>query len=224
MKKSHLVIALSIIVITVCAIAVAGRNQFGSLLSLNSAPDRTTAAQTNQEGRLRREARRKGHHVETWEDPQWKQRLNVKTLVKKSSLVVVGKATRALCTLSADGSQLTIDYQLIVDDVFKGSATAGSVLPVSLPGGLMRFEDGTLAEVRTPAFRKMVAGKKYVLFLSADSNGRTVLVPTGGPQGLFEISMDGTKATHFTGDLTSPPAPAQDLRSLMEEIRDAVKK
>ena len=150
--------------------------------------------------------------------------LTVKALVKSSSLVVLGRPIRNTCKLSVDGNQLTIDYDVEVSEVIKGNTIARSHLLVSLPGGLIRFQDGTSAEVRTPTFRKMVSGRHYVLFLSpGDANGNTFVV-TGGPQGLFEISPDGSRLTHFSADLTSPPPQPQNLDSVLAEVRDALKK
>ena len=76
MKKLSIAFAVcSLVGFSLGAIAIAGASRRGFDLrhSMNIfARNESRASERNQEGRLRREARNKGHHVETWDDPQWK--------------------------------------------------------------------------------------------------------------------------------------------------------
>jgi hypothetical protein len=77
-----------------------------------------------------------------------------------------------------------------VEHSYKGNLAAGQTISVSLPGGLTKFADGTSAEIKTPWFKKMINGKTYLLYLSANENRPFTI--TGGPRGLFEIPTDAT--------------------------------
>jgi hypothetical protein len=228
MKKHHLQVFYSALLgSTICAVAIAGismRGVNGSHPPNAPALNDALIGQGNAEGRLRKGAKEKGHYVATWDDPQWKQARDIKTLAKSSSFIILGRAAWNVCKLSQDGDQITIDYGVKVSDVIKGNVKPGINLAVSLPGGMVRFADGTSAEFRTPTFRKMNKGRTYLLFLSMDNKRGGILVPTHGPQSIFEVSLDGASASHFSADFTAPQPPPQNLNAVLSEIRDAVKK
>lgn len=117
------------------------------------------------------------------------QYTDLNELASHSTAIIIGTAQHNSCQLSADEKRITIDYEVAVQDVIKGDLQKGRALTVSLPGGKVRFDDGTTAEVRAPWFKKMENGKTYVLFLDAGSDlGK--FVTAGGPQGVFEMPAD----------------------------------
>jgi hypothetical protein len=179
--------------------------------------------QNDADKSLREKAKVAGHYTTEWDDPKWKEKHELKTLTKKSSLIVKGVAYNGFCKLSADGKLITTEYVVTIDSVLKGVAPKENRVQLSLPGGLVRFPEGTSATVRTPTFRKMANGRSYILFLEPGSqDGLFSLV--GGPQGLFEISSDGLTAVHFSGDLSLPPPQPQNLADLISEIEKNIKK
>ena len=221
-KRHWQVFCSALLAAVVCAVAIASMSRWRKTPS--AAPSASLIQQGNTGGKLRQGAKEKGHFVLTYDDPQWKHILDMKMLVKSSTLIILGKVERSPCKLSEDGERITIDYLVRVNEVIKGSIAQGTLITVSLPGGLVRFDDGTTAEFRTPSFRKMASGRSYALFLTPEDKRNGILITTGGPQGIFELSRDGASAMHFSADFTAPPAPYQNLAALLAEIRDAVKK
>lgn len=226
-KYKRQIFSSALIGLIICAIAIAS-------ISLSRFSERHAAAslvskealirQGNAEGKLRKGAKEKGHYVLTYDDPQWKRTFKIRTLAKISPIIVLGKVARNTCRLSQDGGLITVDYEVIVSDVLKSSLPSGTHLMVRLPGGMVKFADGTSAEFRVPAYRKMTNGKTYLLFLAPENRTDSILIPNGGPQAIFEISPDGTSAMRFSADFTAPPPPFQNLAAVLGEIRDAVKK
>jgi hypothetical protein len=103
-----------------------------------------------------------------------------------SSAVIIGTPLDNIMNLTPDGTSVTIDYKVRVEYVYKGGVREGGLVTVSLPGGMVRFADGSSAEVRTPWFKKMQHGTAYALFLKAGLRSGT-FAPTGEAQGVFEI-------------------------------------
>ena len=138
---------------------------------------------------------------------------NLEELAAASTVVAVGTAGENVCRLSPDGSTVTTDYQVTLQEVMKGRplAPAGSTITVSLPGGKAGVPDPATgrtlhAEVRVPWFRRLESGKRYYLFLTGPAaNGvapAAAYKPTGGPQGIFE-DAGATVITH-SGRLRDP--------------------
>ena len=115
---------------------------------------------------------------------------NLDDVTRGSAAIVIATANRNVCTLSQNGKTVSIDYEMKVEHSYKGSLTPGQTISVSLPGGLAKFADGTSAEIKTPWFKKMINGKTYLLYLSANENRPFTI--TGGPRGLFQIPTDST--------------------------------
>ncbi|HKC62068.1 MAG TPA: hypothetical protein VKB86_00415 [Pyrinomonadaceae bacterium] len=220
-KRHWQIFCSALLASVVCAAAIASMS--GWRKAASPAPKESLTQQGNAEGRLRQGAREKRHFVLAYDDPQWKNVLDTKMLVKDSPIIILGRVERSPCKLSEDGERITIDYQVRVSDVVKGNMAKGTLVTVSVPGGLVRFDDGTTAEFRTPSFRKMASGRSYLLFLTPEGKRDGILITTGGPQGIFELSRDGASAMHFSADFTAPP-PLQNLSALLADIRDAMKK
>jgi hypothetical protein len=84
---------------------------------------------------------------------------NLSALVGESAAVLVGTPQTNISRLKTDGTNITLDYQVKVEYVYKGNLQESDIVTISLPGGMVKFEDGSTAEVRTPGFRKMQDGK-----------------------------------------------------------------
>ena len=142
-------------------------------------------------------------------------------VARHSTAIIIGTAGTNRCRLSADEREVTIDYEVTVQQVLKGNLQPNSTVTVSLPGGRVHFTDGSTAEVRTPWFRKMQQGGTYILFLTP--RGNETYMTTGGPQGVFGLAagVSGTVESH-SGRLRDPVwqyhnRPAQDFLALVSE-------
>jgi hypothetical protein len=150
---------------------------------------------------------------------------NLSALVGDSSAVLIGTPQTNISRLTADGTNITLDYTVKVEYVYKGSLRESDIITVSLPGGMVKFEDGSSAEVRTPGFRKMQDGKTYALFLAGKANNS--FVPVGGPQGIFEIPT--TSVTRAVKAHTMVPTDpmlkynGMNVKDFFKELRGAVK-
>jgi hypothetical protein len=177
---------------------------------------------------LRERAKQAGRYVTQQAPKRSAVFADLAGLSDSSSAVIVGIPEDNISTLSTDGKNITIDYRVKVMYVYKGALREGETITVSLPGGMMAFEDGSTAEVRTPWFRKMMNGKAYALFLTATSNSGQ-FVTTGEAQGLFEIPMTLKDSmiiqTHsgLPGDPISKYS-TMDARDFLRELRRVTKK
>ena len=160
-------------------------------------------AEALRKGGLKEAARIKGDYVMTY-DPFWHTpTLDLKGLTKKSGLIVTGIPVNNRCRLTLDGFIVLTVYDVLVTEVLKGDdVKAGQTIKVALPGGKVRFKDGTSAEVRTPDFQQMSNNKTYALYLyeKLAQSGHIFKDPsivvhrlTSGPHGLLELSEDGKR-------------------------------
>lgn len=153
-----------------------------------SSNTRTTHLQDQRP--LREKARDVGQYRGTELPPDLSLFNNLDDVTRGSAAIVIATANRNVCSLSQDGKTVTIDYEMKVEHSYKGRLSPAHTISVSLPGGLAKFPDGTSAEIKTPWFKKMINGKTYLLYLSANEN--RPFTTTGGPRGLFEIPTDAT--------------------------------
>lgn len=150
---------------------------------------------------------------------------NLSRLVGESTAVLIGTPQTNISKLTTDGTSITLDYKVKVEYVYKGNLRESDVVTISLPGGMVTFEDGSTAEVRTPGFRKMQDGKTYALFLATKDN--KAFVPVGGPQGIFEIPT--TSVTRAVKSHTLVPNDpmlkynGMNVKDFFKELRRAVK-
>lgn len=97
---------------------------------------------------------------------------------------------------------------------------------MSLPGGKVRFADGSTAEIRTAWFKKMQNGKTYALFLSPGSGSG--FVTTGEAQGLFEIpTTEGDQSVKTHSGIPRDSVgkyQGTDVKTFLRELRQATKK
>lgn len=176
---------------------------------------------------LRGAAKLKGHYVEDYNPHPDFGRYNVEALTKNSAAVVVGVAGPSVGSyLTEGGDNIRTDYQIIVEDRIKGGDfIKGSTIIISLAGGLVRFEDGTSAEIRTPTFEHVKSGGRYVLFLTEVAGVPGKYTLTGGPQGLVSLLDDGSTKSH--GRSTDPVAvEAKETNNgtFLKNVREQAKK
>ena len=112
---------------------------------------------------------------------------NIEELSKRTDVIVVGRTVMHRSTLRPDGKFITEDFQVIVQEVIKGDLSTGKVITVSLPGGIYKFPDGTLANVLPRGYKKPEDHTTYVFFLKnkgAIYQGHQLASET---QGLFAL-------------------------------------
>lgn len=175
-------------------------------------------------GGLREAARIKGHYVGSINTSHW-LKYDLESLTKNSAAVIIGKPLSSASRLSPDGELITSEYQVNINEVLKGNLTPNEKVNLSLPGGVVVFEDGTSAEIKTPDSERMENGRTYILFLSPKKGTADSFVMTGGAQGLFELPADksGVKPKGHRVDLVQK-YKNQPAEEFLEEIRAAIRK
>jgi hypothetical protein len=169
---------------------------------------------------LRERALVSGNYVKIASASQTPMLQNLDQVGAASTLVIKGTVIDNISQLSADGSFISTQYTVAVNEVFKGSLVRPNErIIVSLPGGKVGFKGQTpdkpvFAEVKAPWFKRMENGKQYYLFLTPDRpvqslnlttqdlNHLAPFLPTGGPQGVFEIA--GTVVKTHSGRPKDP--------------------
>jgi hypothetical protein len=148
-------------------------------------------------------------------------------LVNDSAVVIIGTVQKNTPALSPDGKSISLDYEVRVEYVYKGRTQPDSTITVSLPGGRVKFDDGSTAEIMTPWLRKMQNGKSYALFLQP-GNVKGQFVTTGEAQGLIEIPTDASDRTVKTSSgIHSHPIRrynGQDVKTFLRELRQVTGK
>jgi hypothetical protein len=181
-------------------------------------------------GGLREAAKLRGHYVGEY-DAHWDIGLfDMEDLTKNSVAVVAGTVVTKLGgRLRGEGQLIFTDYELIINEAIKGSLTKGNTITVALPGGIIEFDDGTGAELRTPQFEHVKPGDHHVFFLSENLTRPNEYNLTGGPQGLVELMPDGTLKSH--GRPTDPialetkdPKKAATKEAFLRELRKDAEK
>jgi hypothetical protein len=170
---------------------------------------------------LRDKAKEAGHYSEHRGYRDIAQYTDIAQITRHSEAVVVGTVQSNVVRPSSDEKSLFINYTVSVEDVIKGSVQGGETITVNIPGGKIHYADDTTAEVQTPWFKKMLNGKKYILFLD-NSHGGEGYLTTGGAQGVFEIPAEGGGIKTHSGRLHDPVwqyqgMSAQDFLDLVRQ-------
>jgi hypothetical protein len=225
-----LLIASFVVVLSIALIGISRTTAQLPRARDNAGTDFRTVRDALRRGGLREAAKVKGHYVRDV-DPNWDTGLfNIENLTKNSMVVVVGTVVKNRgARLSAADQLIVTDYEVVVDETMKGGPVKGDTITIALVGGSVEFDDGTSAELRTPEFEHVKPGGAYLLFLGESTNGPNEYTLTGGPQGLVEITVDGTLKSH--GRPTDPisletkdPNTGKNKGSFMREVRKAVVK
>jgi hypothetical protein len=159
------------------------------------------------------------------EEPEWRQDIPLGAKVAQSKVVAIGVPVRNVSRWSPDGSQVTTDYDIQIQEVIKGDVQPDSLISVSMPGGLVTESDRSLLEVRARYVRKMQNGKTYVLFLkNAPANGNSPFTTVRGSQGLYEIPQSGSRVIHLGRSFELAPADDGELISVfLQQVRGLVR-
>jgi hypothetical protein len=216
MKRA--LVAVSLLAASLAVGSLWGRYASGQNGAAN---DYETVRDALRRGGLREAARIKGHYVGDF-DPHWDfGRFGIETLAKNSALVIVGVPAKRIGSRLAPGGQTIVtDYEIKVHEVFKGAVSPGSSITLSLPGGLVEFEDGTAAELKTPEFEPMKLGATYTMFLSEGEGTPHLYMLSGGPQGLVEIINATTLKPHGRPtDPVSQESRGKDKDTFLKEVR-----
>jgi len=193
---------------------------------LQQSNDQTAIRDALRRDGLRGAAKLKGHYVEDF-DPHWDfGQFDTETLTKNSAVVLVGVASRKIgAHLTESGLTILTDYEVAVQESFKGNVSSYTTVVVSLPGGTVDFGDGTSAELRTPTFEHFKIGVTYTLFLSDVDKSPGKYTLTGGPQGLVELSNNGTVKAHSRDtDPIAKETKEASVQSFLKSVREFAKK
>ena len=151
---------------------------------------------------------------------------SIAALAYHSTVIAIGEPQDNISKLTTDGLSATIDYTIRVKYVYKGAIGEGDTIKVAVPGGKVKFRDGN-AEVRTPWFKKLDAGKTYLLFLQPSRNTRT-FETTGESQGVFEIPTSaGDRTVKSSSGMFGDPIwryHGMNVQSFLREVRRATSK
>ncbi len=152
---------------------------------------------------------------------EWRQDIPLPAKVGQSTVIAIGVPLRNVCRPSQDGNHVTTDYEVQLQEVIKGEVRPGSIISVSMPGGLVTEADQTLLEVRARPVRKMQNGRTYVLFLkAAPSNGNAEFTTVRGSQGLYEIPPNGSRLIHLGRSFELPPADdGEEVSVFVQAVR-----
>lgn len=173
---------------------------------------------------LEEKARRgRGKVISSLDFNKGAQQTSLADMVARSESIVIATTDSNVSKLSEDGRVIRTLYRARVEDVLKGHVKPGGNITVSLPGGKVGFPDGSTAEVQTVWFKKMLNHRSYLLFLTGKQNADT-FIPTGGPQGVFEIPADGSGVLSHSGlgnDVMRQYA-GKSTQSFVKEIKRAI--
>jgi hypothetical protein len=224
MNKRTIVISLILTTILVAiGISWAGVNRKEKNLVWRP-PQKQQKADQDDNRTLKEKAREARNYVKTENPTNLQNFTSLKDLAKTADVVVIGTVKNNISKLSADEKGITIDYNLVVEKVYRGKLSEGNEFTVSLPGGKVVFPDGSTATVSTPWFKKMQNDKTYLLFLKQGETFTTV----GGPRGVFQIPTDRSSRKVQAHTLIAGDPILEyddiDVRAFFKELRLAIPK
>jgi len=184
MKKKTLMLVLIVLAGLALAIVAIGA---AKRWPIKSGLVHDTVIRSAQDTRpLKEKAKESGFFRETQTPKSNTVYADLADLANHSAAVIIGTPQKNASVLSTDGKSISLDYSLRVEYVYKGKLQPGNLITVRLPGGRVKFDDGSVAEIMTPWFKKMQNGKTYTLFLQpGTTDGQFVTI--GEAQGVFEI-------------------------------------
>lgn len=138
--------------------------------------------------------------------------------VCKADLVVTGSLVNKASQLTADGTFLFTDHQLLVDEVLKNNTAApvaqGQTITVTRDGGVVQL-NGRILRAR-PDFDVPFVGNRYLLFLR--------FIPATGSylmygNGAFELNSQSLKALGAEARQELNKAEQTEPASFIQQIR-----
>lgn len=131
-------------------------------------------------------------------------------LLGLSHVVLVGWVTSHSMVITVDGKSVVSEYSVTAETVVKGKIEPAS-LTVLMPGGRVRFSDGSLAQVNTPGFLRPLNDRRYLLFLR-----RVDLDPSAvsarSPATDFSLTAGALSVWDVTGNPRAKPAGAHNTQ------------
>jgi hypothetical protein len=119
--------------------------------------------------------------------PEWKQLNSLKRDVRDSQTIVVGTPLNNVAKSRNNGERVTTEYQFKIKQVLKGTVLQDEIIKISVPGGLVRLNNGEFLEVRAVGFEKLVNKKRYLLMLNPETQNEQVWKTLRGTQGIYEL-------------------------------------
>lgn len=109
--------------------------------------------------------------------------------ISKSPLILIGTVTAKKPVLTFDGRSIQTLYTLKIVSVLRGNAQSSVIYAV--PGGTIRYPDGTKAEVRIKDFTSLVNGHCYLILAQPDEDNPGIYGPSVWDESTFELDDDG---------------------------------
>lgn len=227
--KCHLVILVAIATVLIVGVAWAQNQQDMKQKAQSqdeSYEEKMATIGALRRGGLKEAAKIKKNFVRIFNPHPDLLSFGIGELTKNSEAVIIGVPVKNICELTPDGQLVTTNYDVVVQEVLKGDIYPGSTIKVALVGGKFTFEDGTTAEVQTPNFEKMVNGRTYTLYISKYPLNNSLYILTAGPQGMIELSDDGTnvKSQARETDPVKQQLKNKDVKAFLKEAREMARR
>jgi hypothetical protein len=116
-------------------------------------------------GPLHAKARRAGGKLAERLAAEYVINADLEGLAARSDLVVLGKVLTVRNHLTDDRKGVQMDAMFHVQEVLQGSARAGDVIVISVPGGTFMFSDGAVATQYAQEYHPLQKNGTYALFL-----------------------------------------------------------
>lgn len=153
-------------------------------------------AEALRTGGLREAAKVTGRFTREIPGTDWGGPSTISEFVRLSTVIVLGKTHSNRSRLDPDGDMIRTAYQFDVEAVLKGDRPGERQVVVVMLGGMVVFEDGSVAQLRVANSLRPINGEQYLLFLQPpkgqpDARSRLYrddeLVPVFDIQGVFRL-------------------------------------
>ena len=109
--------------------------------------------------------------------------------------------------------------------LFRSRPSVVAAICVAKPSRIrVEFEDGTSAELRTPAFEHLKQGGVYALFHTESDTIPNAYTLVAGPQGVVEIQGDTVKSHGRVNDPIAGEARNKTRDSFIKKVREQAQK
>jgi len=137
--------------------------------------------------------------------PDPENELSVKLATQKSDLVVIGRVTRNISSLTTSESFVITDSEFVIDEVWKDSSVSepslshliGKEITIVTKGGVVR-SDGHTIRVTPPNMAPLVRGDRYLFFLRYVPSSESYV-----PVGLdgYDVTQNQVQPIHKTEEM-----------------------
>jgi hypothetical protein len=139
-----------------------------------------------------------GHFVFRYRPSRARTFADLTELAAHSDVVVIGRTLTHHPSLSAGGNMITNDFEVKIQEVFKGKVTNGTTIVVKVPGGAYKFPDGTRAAVLGQGYKEPQDRQMYAFFLKRRANSKDYRLISEA-QGLFALTSSGVEPADLEG-------------------------